>query len=57
MLVNYRGSTGYGQALVDSLCEDPGDVRRLEALLILGLAHPHARNSGAIRVLLRRRRA
>lgn len=25
--------------------------------LILGLAHPHARNSGAIRVLLRRRRA
>jgi hypothetical protein len=25
--------------------------------LILGLAHPHARNSGAVRVLLRRRRA
>ncbi len=25
--------------------------------LILGLAHPHARNSGAIRLLLRRRRA
>ncbi|MDE2240501.1 MAG: Smr/MutS family protein [Rhodospirillales bacterium] len=25
--------------------------------LILGLAHPHARNAGAIRVLLRRRRA
>lgn len=25
--------------------------------MILGLAHPHARNSGAIRVLLRRRRA
>lgn len=31
----------FGRALVDSLCEDPGDVRRLEALLILGLAHPH----------------
>ncbi|MGE4480384.1 Smr/MutS family protein [Acidocella sp.] len=25
--------------------------------LILGLAHPHARNSGSVRVLLRRRRA
>ncbi|MBU6419420.1 MAG: Smr/MutS family protein [Proteobacteria bacterium] len=25
--------------------------------LILGIAHPHARNAGAIRVLLRRRRA
>jgi tetratricopeptide (TPR) repeat protein len=30
----------FGSALVDSLCEDPSDARRLEALLILGLAHP-----------------
>lgn len=36
-----RTALAFGKALVDSLCEDPGDVRRLEALLILGLAHPH----------------
>ncbi|MCB9915839.1 MAG: hypothetical protein H6828_11950 [Planctomycetes bacterium] len=36
-----RTAEAFGKALVDSLCEDPGDVRRLEALLILGLAHPH----------------
>ncbi len=36
-----RTALAFGRALVDSLCEDPGDVRRLEALLILGLAHPH----------------
>ena len=35
-----RTAEAFGKALVDSLCEDPGDVRRLEALLILGLAHP-----------------
>jgi tetratricopeptide (TPR) repeat protein len=35
-----RTALTFGRALVDSLCEDPSDVRRLEALLILGLAHP-----------------
>jgi hypothetical protein len=35
-----RTAAAFGRALVDSLCEDPSDVRRLEALLILGLAHP-----------------
>ena len=35
-----RTAEAFGKALVDSLCDDPGDVRRLEALLILGLAHP-----------------
>jgi tetratricopeptide (TPR) repeat protein len=35
-----RAAEAFGRALVDSLCEDPGDARRLEALLILGLAHP-----------------
>jgi hypothetical protein len=35
-----RTAEAFGRALVESLCEDPSDVRRLEALLILGLAHP-----------------
>jgi len=35
-----RTAETFGRALVDSLCEDPADPRRLEALLILGLAHP-----------------
>ncbi len=38
--VDRRTAETFGRALVDSLCDDPGDVRRLEALLILGLAHP-----------------
>ena len=39
--VDRRTAETFGRALIDSLCEDPADVRRLEALLILGLAHPH----------------
>lgn len=35
-----RTAAAFAEALVDSLCEDPGNTRRLEALLILGLAHP-----------------
>ena len=35
-----RTAATFAGALVDSLCEDPGNTRRLEALLILGLAHP-----------------
>lgn len=30
----------FGKALLESLCQDSSDVRRLEALLVLGLAHP-----------------
>jgi len=35
-----RTAFAFGRALLDSLCEDPGNLRQLEALLILGLAHP-----------------
>lgn len=35
-----RTAAAFAEALVESLCEDPGNTRRLEALLILGLAHP-----------------
>jgi len=35
-----RTAFAFGRALLDSLCEDPGNLRHLEALLILGLAHP-----------------
>lgn len=38
--VDRRTASAFAKALVDSLSEDPGDTRRLEALLILGLAHP-----------------
>ena len=30
----------FGKALLEQLCEDPSDLRKLETLLILGLAHP-----------------
>lgn len=35
-----RTAKAFGKALVDALCDDPSNVRMLEALLILGLAHP-----------------
>lgn len=35
-----RTADAFGRALLDSLCEDPANLRQLEALLILGLAHP-----------------
>lgn len=38
--VDRRTAMAFAGALVDSLCDDPGNTRRLEALLILGLAHP-----------------
>jgi hypothetical protein len=38
--VDERTASAFGKALLDSLCEDPGNVRQLEALMILGLAHP-----------------
>jgi tetratricopeptide (TPR) repeat protein len=38
--VDERTAAAFCKALLDSLCEDPGNVRLLEALMILGLAHP-----------------
>lgn len=35
-----RTAEAFGQALVNSLCDDPSNVRMLEALIILGVAHP-----------------
>ena len=35
-----RTALAFCKALLDSLTEDPGNLRQLEALLILGLAHP-----------------
>jgi len=35
-----RTAQAFGKALLDQLCEDPSDLRKLEALMILGLAHP-----------------
>lgn len=36
-----RTAKAFGKALVDALCDAPGNLRLLEALLILGLAHPN----------------
>jgi tetratricopeptide (TPR) repeat protein len=35
-----RTAEAFARSLLDALCQDEIDVRRLEALLILGLAHP-----------------
>lgn len=35
-----RTAEAFARALLESLCEEPIDLRKLEALLILGLAHP-----------------
>lgn len=35
-----RSAQAAARALLDELCQDSSDVRRLEALLIMGLAHP-----------------
>ncbi len=38
--VDKRTAAAYGRTLMDCLSEDPGNLRQLEALMILGLAHP-----------------
>jgi len=38
--VDKRTAREFCQALLDSLCDDPSNLRQLEALMILGLAHP-----------------
>lgn len=38
--VDKRTAGAYGRTLMDALSEDPGNLRQLEALMILCLAHP-----------------
>ena len=38
--VDKRTADAFGRALLDSLTEDPANLRQLEALMVLGLAHP-----------------
>lgn len=46
----------FGKALLDQLCEDPSDLRKLEALLILGLAHPAVLEANRIPIATEGRR-
>ena len=48
--VDERTADAFAKALLDSLCEDPGNVRQLEALIVLGLAHPDALSRRGISV-------
>ncbi|MEM7518298.1 MAG: hypothetical protein AAF368_15415, partial [Planctomycetota bacterium] len=40
MEIDARTAQAFGKELVEGLCENSSDPRRLEALVILGLAHP-----------------
>ncbi len=51
-----RTADAFGRALLDSLCEDPGNLRQLEALLILGLAHPDVLDRNRISLAVEGRR-
>lgn len=51
-----RTANAFGKALLDSLCDDPGNLRQLEALLILGLAHPDVLESHRISLAVEGRR-
>lgn len=51
-----RTATAFGRALLDSLCEDPGNLRQLEALIILGLAHPDVLGQNRISLAVEGRR-
>lgn len=51
-----RTAHAFGKALLDSLCEDPGNLRLLEALVILGLAHPDVLNEHRISLAVEGRR-
>lgn len=44
-----RTARSFGSALLDQLSEDPANMRLLEALVILGLAHPEVLKSAAER--------
>jgi tetratricopeptide (TPR) repeat protein len=49
-------ANAFGKALLESLCQDPSDVRRLEALLVLGLAHPTVLDEHRIQLAVEGRR-
>lgn len=51
-----RTADAFGRALLDSLTEDPGNLRQLEALLILGLAHPDVLKKNRISLAVEGRR-
>ncbi len=51
-----RTASAFGKALLDSLTEDPGNLRQLEALLILGLAHPDVLRKNRISLAVEGRR-
>jgi tetratricopeptide (TPR) repeat protein len=51
-----RTASAFGRALLDSLCEDPGNLRQLEALIILGLAHPDVLGENRISLAVEGRR-
>jgi tetratricopeptide (TPR) repeat protein len=51
-----RTANAFGRALLDSLCEDPGNLRLLEALVILGLAHPDVLSEHRISLAVEGRR-
>lgn len=51
-----RTASAFGRALLDSLCEDPGNLRQLEALIILGLAHPDVLGQNRISLAVEGRR-
>jgi len=54
--VDRRTAKSFARALLDSLCEDPGSLRNLEALLILGLAHPEVLREHRISLAVEGRR-
>jgi len=51
-----RTALAFGNALLDSLCEDPSNLRQLEALLILGLVHPEVLRKNQISIAVEGRR-
>ena len=51
-----RTATAFGRALLDSLCDEPGNLRQLEALIILGLAHPDVLGENRISLAVEGRR-
>lgn len=51
-----RTAEAFGRALLDSLTEDPGNLRQLEALIILGLAHPEVLERNRISLAVEGRR-
>ncbi len=54
--VDDRTASAFCKALLDSLCEEPGNVRLLEALMILGLAHPEVLKNRGISLAVEGRR-